>query len=79
MTMIVNVSSGTRNLFGVQVGPGEMATVDADVSDLKKHLFVKCGDIEVPNSSAPKASKSKGKQSKDEQPEQESTEGEGSE
>lgn len=47
MTMIVNVSKGTRHIGGKTLAPSEMADVNMPTAKLKDHLFVRCGDIEV--------------------------------
>lgn len=47
MTMIVNNSNRTLKIAGVQVGPQELAQVDASAKSLKEHLFVRSGLIEV--------------------------------
>lgn len=47
MTMIVNNSDQTLNLAGVQVGPRELADVNASAKSLREHLFVRSGLVEV--------------------------------
>ncbi len=61
MTMVVNVSSGTRHIAGKTLPPKGMADVERSYDELSKHLFVKCGDIEVSKPSSGGSSKGKQK------------------
>jgi hypothetical protein len=76
MTMIVNNSERVLKIAGVEVGPREMAEVNASAKDLKEHLFVRCGWVEV---SGKPGRPAKAKESKAEESGTESQEPEGGE
>ena len=67
MTMIVNNSEQVLKIAGVEVGPREMAEVNAAAKDLKEHLFVRCGWVEVSGKpgrpAKPKAEESRAEES----------------
>ena len=47
MTTVVNKSSSTLNVRGVDVPPMGMADVPASADDLKRHMFAQRGVMEV--------------------------------
>lgn len=57
MAMVLNTSGRRLKLKGVSIGPREMADVPMAHRDLKEHLFVRSGALEVSggfNEAAPK-------------------------
>ena len=53
MTMVVNNSPRTLKIAGHQLGPREMADVNMSQKDLRNHLFVRSGDLEVSGGAKP--------------------------
>ena len=53
MTMVLNNSNGTRKIGGQTIAPRSMADVNMSAKELRNHLFVRCGDLEVSGGSKP--------------------------